>query len=582
MKNLKRISGFLMIAVMSLAFNMTANAEVTRDSNAKICKVTDTTDLTTALGYNGSASDAKCEAIEIDGEITIASKVDFGDRTLIIGENGKVTVNGGELVFTNTTTTQFVTGSNMPRNYAIVLKGANSALNITNGGKVNITGNYTTSSTSNTGGITGYNGSAYYQGTVTVSGEGSALNITKMECGMQGLNKLDIKDNGSVKVTNSMGFGITGDKDITLNNGNLTVTNGVSGVKGKITSEGDSTITVTGNTSTGITLVGDSNIGGTTKVNATGNATSSGKDISLDGNAIISSSANVTATKIGSVPGENNKLTVTGAGVVFEYETVDESAGANVDFTQGVVINNNTITVKGDVSANNINVAKGQELVIEEDADATKLTISAEEGAILLNKSAKAVNVKVGDDNLTLVKNNSNTSSTVETIKITLVDVDGEEIESFEVLKGKALKDIALDEYRDSNIIKQFLMGKKTIDLNDKTPLNADTKITVVYKDVYTVTIEVDGEAEDMGFWEGSTVKDIEEMLSMSGVEFLKITDKDGKELKSDVKLTDGMYVKVVSIEAVETLDPVMSYVSLGLISLGTLGFTIRKTLKRN
>ncbi len=102
--------------------------------------------------------------------------------------------------------------------------------------------------------------------------------------------------------------------------------------------------------------------------------------------------------------------------------------------------------------------------------------------------------------------------------------------------------------------------------------------VKVSFKKVqYDIVVEEDGKESTLTTDAGTTLKDL--LDNYKGATGFK--DKDGKDLDLDTPVQDGMYLVVVK-ESPNTLDNILTYISVAVLSLGFVGFTTRKVLKRN
>ena len=241
--------------------------------------------------------------------------------------------------------------------------------------------------------------------------------------GIAPVKSIIAKENGTLEFTNN-GYG-SNSAPITLENGHIIARNNDVGFTAKLTTSGNSTVTSTENKIIGAVL-NDSTIGGSTKVNITGNNTSGNKNrgtdlainaattgVKLNDNASLTVGdirTYFTNESFGLASGTKNEIDVNGSGATLSYERIVEDEKAKQENktssykpTTGFVKNDNTITVYGTVESE-IEVAEGETLVVTENANVEKLTVKAEGGATIKNNSATALTVVTPNGKITVSK----------------------------------------------------------------------------------------------------------------------------------------------------------------------------------
>ena len=294
--------------------------------------------LTMTWGPNGGKS---CDDIILasGSTITVTKELDFGDKILWVGYDDDDTIEtlkvaaGGKLTF-----------------------GQDAGINLSDDGVLSVVdGGVIDSQTSITG--LGDNG------VVKVSGTGSTLKIYNNN----GSESFGIDEVGTLEVTNGGTIEVTGANG-GINAANIIVTDGTlnihdnknAGLKGKLTTTGDSIITVANNKK-GLQLADGSSIGGNTFVEATGNTNG---DIVLQGKkgnevVTVTDNAKVNVTKVvKNNEGVTEKLVVDGTGAEFTYTSED-----NQDY---VVLKNGYITDNNETTPVNHVLYANHDIYIDE------------------------------------------------------------------------------------------------------------------------------------------------------------------------------------------------------------------------
>ena len=393
---------FLMGAVAMFAAVTSVNAAAgdskpsyaENDGGFFTCTVGDAATLedatTKTWGTNGKKS---CDEIILTSgsTITVTKELNFGDKILWVGyddDNTKETLEvsaGGKLTF-----------------------GQDGAINLSDDGVLSVVdGGVIDSQTSITG--VGENG----LGVVKVSGNGSTFKIHDTDSsetfGIDEVGTIEVTNGGTIEVTKAVG-GINA-TNITVTDGTLNIHENTNlGLKGKLITTGDSTITVAKNKK-GLQLADGSSIGGTTVVEATDNTTG---DIILQGKkgnevVTVTDDAKVTVTKVAKNNAQvTEKLVVDGTGAEFIYTSEE-----NQDY---VVLKNGYITDNKENSGINHILYADHDISIDENVtvkntSTTDIKVTARDSknsqtlATATQADYKVVKVTIGETDLILFVN---------------------------------------------------------------------------------------------------------------------------------------------------------------------------------
>ncbi len=133
--------------------------------------------------------------------------------------------------------------------------------------------------------------------------------------------------------------------------------------------------------------------------------------------------------------------------------------------------------------------------------------------------------------------------------------------------------------YKAIEVIVTDANGKDVpVKVNKFTMPDSEVTVKVIFEKIqYDIVVEEDGKETTLTVDAGTTLADLlENYKDATGFK-----NKDGKNLDLDTLVEADMHLVVVK-EAPETLDNILTYVGMAIISLGVVGFTTRKALKRN
>ena len=388
------------LAIASMFFIGNVSAETTqRPDYAKggTCTVSDFSKFKEALTITwGAQGNKSCDVVAVaDGStITITEAIEITDKTIWIGYDDETPTKlqvaaGGKITFDSDST---------------IILADSGTLEVVNGGIIDGQSSIYSNNT----------------GKLIVDGENSKINLHDSAKGSEdgGIFGLDVevKNKGSIAVTN-MQYGI----EVTDNNNKLTVDGGTVsvtgskgyGISGNLVTQNDAQVTTTNN-NYGLKLKSGSSIGGNTILNSTGNKTG---DLALvdntGGTVTIAENAQVTVDKIVNGNAKNKAtLAINGDGTKVIYNTDENSL---------VIPLNGTITT----SDNTIRYANHD--------------ITITDTVTVKNTSSQPIKIKTSDmkddTGITLSANGSNT------IQVEKITINGH---TYTVLAGTKQEDIKL------------------------------------------------------------------------------------------------------------------------------------------
>ena len=522
MKNLKRIMGLLVVPVVAFSFSVNVHAA----SETPCGTVSDLDSLKT------EAAKTTCTEITISNDIIINEDLDITDKHIVIANGVTLTVNAGKTLnlkdydpskhSTNTFVT-FKTGSEL-----IVDGHVNATIDATKNLSKSIA-------------FQGSDGTMTIRGTVLIDGfkQGGIANFKAVEI---------YGSDASLTMTNN-GYG-SNTAAIKVSQGKVIAHDNEVGFTAKLETSNSATVEVTNNSILGINLLDGSEL-----KDATITALNNGKGETTDANR---------ATDI-AIQTKTGKVTIDGyanvnAGTIRAY--YDKFSSEGPKFSEATVELNGTharLTYSNLITEDN---ATNESLTFNPVLGAykdngTKTTtvvgdiygeLTIEEGeTLIVSENAKISNALVELTGSATVINNSNAP----------VEVYDEEGHGFTVA-ANSTKNITIE--------------------NDEGNTKPESKEFNVY-------LRIDGEDEAYTVREGATVKDLKDSLTMAGVKFNVLTDKDGKTLSDDTVLVKDMLIIVANktiTEAPKTLDAIAGYAVLALASLGLVGISAKKYLRKN
>ncbi len=566
MKNLKRIMGFMVMAIATFGFTgMVSADEITSWETFKSCLTASDGDKTCTVG-EGTIT-AGTEDITVTKNITL----DLGGKTvelkskITVSDNASLTVSNGTLARSDRS--------------IIIVAQAGSKVTLDEGAILETK--------------TGDNVSTF---TIYGSDDTSKETIVNINAGATVKGTVAIWGKADPTKANGVTLNVKGTIDHPFNSDALTV-------NGNVKQDGENAPEI--NIFEGALIKAKANGGqgiyaaGYAKWNITGGEISGREGIGIKSGKFNIKNAIITGmgAYVENPTERSGYPTATGAGISI---TANDTYDKKIEITIGEgteVYSENGVAVfetKADATETAVNSfeitggyfeGKNGSLAIENNtANAFKNSIKGGAFASEIDRSLLAENSKAEVLNYSELEK---ASSALEKAlaEVTEKTAEYDDDENLNIAEIRALQElleifekyskIEEGEYKSQAEIDDAVatLNKATSDIENALQFLIDAK------DLVTFIVTIDNSGYEDVVTKGTTLADYKKNIKdVYDVE--KFLDKDGKELSLDTEITDGMELQLVLVSP-ETGDNILTYVGIGAVSLGGIVLALRKKFVR-